>query len=538
MDVIGRKIRPGRIVFTGKRILRIEKIKKASKQYIIPGFVDAHVHVESSMVTPVEFSRMAVRHGSVAAISDPHEIGNVLGEEGVRFMVENGKKTPFKFLFGAPSCVPATPFETAGAELDEKAISRLLDLDGVGFLAEMMNFPGVVNHDQEVMKKIEVARRKNMNIDGHAPGLRGEGLKKYVEAGITTDHECTDKDEAREKISMGMKILIRDGSAAKNFEALIPLIELYPEMIMFCTDDSHPDELKKGHINELVKRSVSMGYDIFNVLRAASFNAARHYGLNMGLLRVQDPADFIIVNNLEEIKILATYIDGIPVYENGKVHIPSVVTENVNAFSGRKLSITQLQVQKASNRMKVIDARDGSLITGREWVTLQEEGSEVNSDVKNDILKITVINRYDPSVEPSVGFVKGFGIKQGAIASSIAHDSHHVVCVGVSDQHMVETIQWIFDHQGGIAIHNGRIVRGLALPIAGLMTDSPVEKAAKKYQELTTIALELGSALHAPFMTLSFMGLLVIPSLKIGDRGLFDVDSFSFTPLFEEEESE
>lgn len=533
MEVIGRTIQPGRIIFRKGKIAHIEKLESKCSQYIIPGFVDAHVHVESSMVTPVEFSKMAVRHGSVAAVSDPHEIGNVLGEEGVKFMVENGKRTPFKFLFGAPSCVPATPFETAGAEIDDRAIERLLKLDGVGFLAEMMNFPGVINNDPVVMKKIELARKRKVNIDGHAPGLKGKGLKKYVDAGINTDHECTGREEALEKIRAGMKILIREGSAAKNFEELIPLMDIVPERLMFCTDDSHPDELTKGHINELVRRAISMGYDIFNVLRAASFNAVRHYGLNMGLLSVQDPADFVIVNDLEEMKVKATYIDGVPVYREGKVHIPSVRTEEINSFAGRKVSVSELKVKKESNRMHVINAKDGALITGKKLVRLTGEGAEVNSDVENDMLKIVVINRYDPSVRPSVGFISGFRIKKGAIASSIAHDSHNVVCVGVADQDMVDTIQWIFSNKGGIAIHDGINVRGLPLPVAGLMTGDAVEKAGAQYLELTRIAGSLGSALHAPFMTLSFMALLVIPSLKIGDRGLFDVDSFSFTPLFE-----
>jgi adenine deaminase len=533
VDVIGRTIQPGRIVCDGNKIVRIERKEKKYAQYILPGFVDAHVHVESSMVTPVEFSRMAVRHGSVAAVSDPHEIANVLGEEGVRFMIGNGNQTPFRFLFGAPSCVPATPFEKAGAELDNEAVGRLLEFEGIGFLAEMMNFPGVINGDPGVMKKIEEAKNRNMPVDGHAPGLRGEGLKKYVAAGITTDHECTDREEALEKIRKGMHILIREGSAARNFTELIPLMELYPEKIMFCTDDCHPDQLARGHINELVRRSISLGYDVFDVLRAASFNPVRHYGLDMGLLGVGDPADFIIVNDLKDMGILATYIDGKPVYQEGRVLIPPVRTKTLNAFSERELLLSDLKVKKQPGLIKVIEAKDGALVTGRKLVTLPEKGTEVICDVDNDILKIVVINRYDPAMKPSVGFIRGFGIKKGALASSIAHDSHHVVCVGVSDRHMLETIKWIFSHQGGIAIHDGSHVRGLSLPIAGLMTALPVEKAGDSYRRLTRIATGLGSTLQAPFMTLSFMSLLVIPSLKIGDRGLFDVDSFSFTPLFE-----
>jgi adenine deaminase len=532
VDVIRKRIAPGKIIFKNGKIDRIEKIKGNFSTWILPGFVDAHVHVESTMVTPVEFSRMAVRHGTITAVSDPHEIGNVLGEQGVRFMVENSQRTPFKFLFGAPSCVPATPFEKSGAEIDERGIGQLLEMDGVGYLAEMMNFPGVIQRDPGVMKKIEVARKKGVPLDGHAPGLIGEGLKKYVETGISTDHECTGQEEAREKIEEGMKILIREGSAAKNFDALIPLMNIAPERLMFCTDDCHPDELSKGHINQLVKRAISMGYDIFNVLRAASFNPVQHYGLDMGLLRPGDPADFIVVDDLSEMRVVETYIDGIPVYKEGKVHIPSVKTEQGNTFAERKITSSEIVVKKKTDRMQVIEANDGSLITGRKLIRIPGKGPVVESNVEEDLMKIVVVNRYDDTVKPAVGFITGFGIRRGAIASSIAHDSHHVVCVGVSDGNILETIQWIFSRKGGIAVHDGERIHGLPLPIAGIMTPIPVEEVGKQYQEMNRIAAQLGSTLHAPFMTLSFMALLVIPTLKIGDRGLFDVDAFSFTPLF------
>lgn len=510
----------------------MEECSSAGNNYILPGFVDAHVHIESSMVTPVEFSRTAVKHGTIAAVSDPHEIGNVLGVEGVRFMVENGKKTPFKFLFGAPSCVPATPFESSGAEITEHDIEYLLKMDGVGFLAEMMNYHGVINDDPVVLKKLKVARNMNMNVDGHAPGLSGDGLKKYVGAGISTDHECESKTEAIEKIGLGMKILIREGSGAKNFEKLISLMNSSPGSLMFCTDDSHPDELVKGHINELVRRAVSLGYDLFNVLRAASLNALQHYGLNIGLLRPRDRADFIIVDNLEDFNVLTTYINGIPVYENGIVGIPSIQTKTINSFTWRKVSLSDLTVEKTSDRMMVMEAIDGALVTRKKIVQLPDAIMEVISNAETDLLKIAVVNRYDPELKPAIGFIKGFGIKQGAIGSSIAHDSHHVICVGTSDRAMVDSINWIFDHRGGIVVHDGNELHGLPLPIAGLMTTEPAEEVGACYQDLTRITKELGSDLHAPFMTLSFMALLVIPSLKIGDRGLFDVDAFSFSPLF------
>jgi len=532
VDIINEKIFKGKIIFKNGKIISVEEFSDAGNKYIIPGFVDAHVHIESSMVTPVEFSRIAVRHGTIAAVSDPHEIGNVLGVEGVKFMVENGSMTPFKFLFGAPSCVPATTFESSGAEINESNIEELLEMNGVGFLAEMMNYPGVINEEPEVIRKIKVARKLKMKVDGHAPGLSGEGLRKYVEAGISSDHECESQKEAIEKIELGMKILIREGSGAKNFEKLIPLMDFYPGSLMFCTDDSHPDELAKGHINELVKRAVFKGYGIFNVLRAASMNAMQHYSLNLGLLRPGDQADFVIVDNLEEINVLATYIDGAPVYKNATVLIPSVSTELVNSFAWRNISMEDLIIVKASNRMMVIEAIDGTLLTRKNIVQLPDAMKEVKSDVEGDILKIAVVNRYDPDLQPAIGFIRGFGINRGAIGSSIAHDSHHVICVGASDQAMVETINWIFNHKGGIAAHDGNELKGLTLPIAGLMTTEPIEKVGTSYLDLNRITIDMGTKLHAPFMTLSFMALLVIPSLKIGDRGLFDVDSFSFSPLF------
>ncbi|MEN8226955.1 MAG: adenine deaminase [Bacteroidota bacterium] len=533
VDVINGKIFKGKLFYEEGVITSVEECSNVGTNYILPGFVDAHVHVESSMVTPVEFSRMAVRHGTIAAVSDPHEIGNVLGVEGVRFMVENGNQTPFKFLFGAPSCVPATPFESSGAMIDDREIENLLKIEGVGFLAEMMNFPGVVHGDPMVMKKLKMAQSKKMKIDGHAPGLSGKDLEKYVKAGITTDHECGSRNEALEKIGLGMKILIREGSGAKNFDELISLMDIAPGSLMFCTDDSHPDELTKGHINELVKRAISAGFNHFDVLRAASLNASLHYGLNIGLLRAHDRADFIVVDSLKEMQVISTYIEGVPVFAKEKTYIPSVDTKIVNAFAKRKISSSDLLVVKSSNRMKVIEAIDGSLITRRGEVLLPDEITEVKSKPEEDLLKIVVVNRYDPDIKPVIGFIRGFGIKHGAISSSIAHDSHHVICVGTSDKAMEESINWIFNRRGGIAVHDGRSIHGLSLPIAGLMTSQPVEVVGKEYMKLTRMIGGLGSSLHAPFMTLSFMALLVIPSLKIGDRGLFDVDRFSFTPLFE-----
>ncbi|MBN1132202.1 MAG: adenine deaminase [Bacteroidales bacterium] len=531
VDIISRKIFPGEVTITGKRIHSVVETGDTYDNFLLPGFVDAHVHVESSMVTPIEFSRMAVRHGTVAVVADPHEIANVSGIPGVRFMVEDGKKSPLKFLFGAPSCVPATPFESSGASIDAEGIKELLSMEGVGFLAEMMNFPGVVHDQKDVLQKIKVARKMGMNIDGHAPGLKGEDLKKYCRAGISTDHECVTVEEAEEKIKNGMHILIREGSGAKNFMSLVPLLKKYPERIMFCTDDSHPDDLLDGHINKLVKKALDLGYDLFDVLRAASLNAKKHYRLNIGMLQPGDPADFIIVNNLRDMKVRSCILDGKEIFDGYTVKIERAHSKPVNNFVARTIEKEEIRLKTLGDRIKVIKAADGSLITEQEIDTIDRSDPFQVSCIAEDRLKLVVVNRYRIA-PPSVGFIRGFGLKKGAIASSIAHDSHNVICVGTEDDVMVELINWIFRHKGGIALHDGQEVFGMPLPHGGIMSDKTLEDAAKVYRALSDRTSLLGSTLYAPFMTLSFMSLLVIPELKLGDKGLFDVNRFAFTPLF------
>jgi adenine deaminase len=531
IDIHNRKIYSARIEIAEGLITRISKTDKETKGYIMPGFVDAHVHIESSMVTPVAFSREAVRHGTIGIVSDPHEIANVLGEEGVDFMVENGKHTPLKILFGAPSCVPATPFESSGACIDAEGVERMLQKPEIGYLSEMMNYPGVVHNDAQVMRKLEAAHRRGVPVDGHAPGITGEELEKYAGAGITTDHECFTYEEAVEKIGQGMHILIREGSGAKNYNALIPLLKEYPDRVMFCTDDLHPDDLVQGHINLVVKKAISEGHDLFDTLRAASLNAQEHYQLKTGLLRVGDPADFIVVDSPENMQVQATYINGAPVFEDGKIHIPEFSTAPVNKFLAGEISETLIQVQAEGAQMKVIQAIDGELITRQKVVAPLVKNGHVISDTANDVLKIVVVNRYDPA-PPAMGVINGFGLKQGALVSSIAHDSHNIICVGTSDRYITETINWVIRNKGGIAVHDGDQVHGLPLEIAGIMSSGSVAYAAGKYKGLSEIASSLGTPLKAPFMTLAFMALLVIPELKMSDKGLFDGRSFSFTPLF------
>lgn len=499
--------------------------------YLIPGFIDAHVHVESSMLVPSEFARLAVTHGTVATISDPHEIANVCGMAGVEYMIENGNQVPFKFYFGAPSCVPATPFETAGGEIDASDIENLMSRSEIHYLAEMMNWPGTVNQDPLVMEKIRISQKYGKPIDGHAPGLKGELAEKYVKAGPNTDHECFTYEEALGKIKLGMKISIREGSAAKNFEALIDLIDDYPEKIMFCSDDKHPDNLAVSHINELAARAIAKGKDVFDVLRAACINPIQHYSLNVGQLRVEDPADFILVKDLEKFEVLATYIQGQKVAENGKTLIPSIKNEVINNFHTSLKKPEDFQIPASGKKVRVIEALDGQLITPEiaGEIILRDGFAESNLD--KDILKITVVNRYEDA-PPAVAFIKNFGLKAGAIASSVGHDSHNIIAVGVDDESICRAVNLLIDAKGGISAVSKKKEEILPLPVGGIMSPDDGYQVAEAYTQIDRMAKEMGSTLNSPFMTLSFMALLVIPDLKLSDKGLFNGQKFKFIELF------
>ncbi|MBK6340248.1 MAG: adenine deaminase [Bacteroidetes bacterium] len=534
IDISNKGIYSCSIFIENGKIKKIDKLgnENPALNYFLPGFVDAHIHIESSMLTPTEFGRLATVHGTIASVSDPHEIGNVLGIDGVNYMIENGKKSPFKFYFGAPSCVPATTFETAGAAINLEEIKTLFENDEIVYLSEMMNFPGVIYDDELVMAKIRLAHQMGKKVDGHAPGLRGDALKKYIAAGISTDHECFTYDEAKEKLSLGMKILIREGSAAKNFEALIPLIDEFPDMIMFCSDDKHPNDLLVGHINLLVKRAIDKGYNIWNILKAACINPVKHYGLNIGQLKENDAADLIIIDNLTDFNILKTFINGELVAENGLPFLPYLEAESPNNFNTELKQIGDFELKAEGEKIRVIEALEGQLITNEiiTEIRLSENGN-VLTDVEKDILKIAVVNRYNNS-KPAVAFIKNFGLKNGALASSVAHDSHNIVVVGVSDEDICAAVNEIIRHKGGLSLSANGDNHILSLPLAGIMTTENGCDVANKYTILDKKAKELGTTLNAPFMTLSFMALLVIPSLKLSDKGLFDVDKFAFTTSF------
>ncbi len=539
IDVHQKKIYPAEIkVENGKIVSITTNLKLQTSNYILPGFIDSHVHIESSMLVPSEFAKLAVVHGTVATVSDPHEIANVCGMEGVEFMIENGKTVPFKFNFGAPSCVPATIFETAGAALNSTDVENLLQRDEIKYLSEMMNFPGVLNEDEEVMKKIAAAHHLLKPVDGHAPGLRGDLAKQYISAGITTDHECFTKEEALDKLQNGMKIIIREGSAAKNFEALINLLNDYPNQMMFCSDDKHPDSLVLGHINQLCARAVAKGINVYKVLQAACVNPVLHYKLDVGLLKEGDAADFIVVKDLEKFEVVKTYINGELVAEDGRSKIKTGKSEIINNFSCSKKKVEDFQYllnkygeEENIEQVNVIEALDGQLITNKLIRNLKDvfvKNGFIESNPENDILKIVVVNRYTNS-PIAKAFIKNFGLKKGAIASSVAHDSHNIVAVGVDDENICRAVDLLIENQGGISAVDNEKEMILALPVAGLMSNEDGYKVAASYTSIDKMVKEkLGSTLSAPFMTLSFMALLVIPHLKLSDKGLFDGDNFSF----------
>ncbi|MEO5674124.1 MAG: adenine deaminase [Chitinophagales bacterium] len=537
VDVIGKKIFPGRIEIESGKIKSVHSQSHTrADHFVLPGLIDAHVHIESSMVVPAEFARIAVTHGTVGTVSDPHEIANVLGIAGIDFMLTSGNKVPFYFNFGAPSCVPASNFETAGVVIDSTAIGEILQRNEFHYLSEMMNYPGVLSDDREVMKKISAAKKLQKPVDGHAPGLKGNAAVKYINAGISTDHECTTYDEAKWKLQHGMKILIREGSAAKNFEALISLLDEFPDMIMFCSDDKHPDDLVKGHMNELVIRALNHGCDMWNVLRAVTLNPVLHYKLECGLLRLGDSADFIVIDNFTKFNVLRTVVCGELIAEEGQSFISRMATSAINNFKCTLKSAADFSLPynetSPEKKVRVIEAIDGQLTTKTFFHPLDKLLSNhgLNADIENDILKFTVVNRYSDA-KPAVAFIKNFGLRGGAIASSVGHDSHNILSVGVSDEMISRAVNLIIRSKGGLAAVTESDEEILPLPVAGLMSDEDIYKVAEAYSHIDSTVRQMGSSLHAPFMTLSFMALLVIPQLKLSDKGLFDGERFEFISL-------
>ena len=530
VDIQNKRIYKGEVIIENGKITSIVEKEHNVNHYILPGFVDAHIHIESSMLVPSEFAKLAVKHGTVATVSDPHEIANVLGVEGVEFMIANGKKVPFKFNFGAPSCVPATSFESAGAIINSDGIKTLMANPDIKYLAEMMNYPGVIFDDEEVLKKIAWAKHYNKPVDGHAPGLQGDDVTKYINAGISTDHECFTYDEALEKLQKGMKILIREGSAAKNFEALINLLPVHYQDMMFCSDDKHPDDLLVNHINKLCARAVAKNMDVFKVLQTACINPVKHYNLDVGLLKEGDFADFTVVEDLTNFKTLQTYINGELVFDKGTSLIESVPFKILNNFNTDKKQVSDFRFESSAKQIRVIEALNGELVTKEIIKNSLIENGNLVSNVNKDVLKMTVVNRYQ-NQKPSIAFIKNFGLKEGAIASSVGHDSHNIIAIGVSDTAICKAVNLIIESKGGICAVSNSGSKVISLPVAGIMSDTSGDVIGNQYAQLDKMAKVMGSKLHAPYMTLSFMALLVIPSLKLSDKGLFDGTNFKFTSL-------
>ena len=535
VDLHTRRTYPAAVTIEDGRIAAIVELAEAPPRYIMPGFVDAHIHIESSMLVPTAFARLAVVHGTVATVSDPHEIANVCGMAGVHYMIDNARQSPFKFHFGAPSCVPATGFETAGAALDARAVAHLLADPDIWYLSEMMNYPGVLNSDPEVMAKIAAAHSMGKPIDGHAPGLRGTQAAAYAAAGITTDHECFTLVEALDKVALGMHILIREGSAARNFEALAPLLGLHPDKVMFCSDDKHPDELVAHHINDTVRRALEKGYDLYDVLRAACINPVLHYRLPVGMLRPGDPADLIVVSDLTTLHIEQTWINGMLVAGNGTTLLPQIEADIINNFNTNRRTPAHLAIKAVSDRpIRVIEAIEGQLITNLLWAAPTIQGGYLVSDTTTDVLKMVVVNRYEPDIPVAIAFIRNFGLQQGALASTVAHDCHNIIAVGVDDDSLCAAINALIDNKGGIAVaRTATHIQTMSLPVAGLMSGGDGYAVAADYTRIDALAKKLGTPLHAPFMTLSFMALLVIPSLKLSDKGLFDGSAFEFVNVQE-----
>lgn len=532
VDIHKRCIFPAVIAIHNSRISDISKNEEKMNNFILPGLIDSHVHIESSMLTPSFFAEAAVRHGTIGAISDPHEIANVMGLEGIEFMIKDGSKSPLYFWFGAPSCVPATDFETSGAEIGSREVCELLLRNEIKYLSEMMNFPGVINSDRKVIEKMLCARSVGKPIDGHAPGLKGKDLAKYAEAGISTDHECSTMEEAREKIALGMKIQIREGSAARNLDSLKELIREVPDKVMLCSDDIHPETLKERHINKLVSKLIKEGFDLFDVVRSCTVNPAEHYRLESGTLRTGDFADFIVVDGMKEMNVLETWIKGIQVYNRGRILFTPEVAGRINNFNCSYIAAEKIKVEKKGSKMRVMVATDGELLTGS-FLKNCTDSEIIGSDTAADILKIVVKGRYNDS-PPAIGFINGFGLKNGAIATSVAHDSHNLICVGVSDSDIITCMNRVISMKGGLAVTIAGHTSSLELGTAGIMSSENCTDVARKYEELGRIIRSAGCKLSAPFMTLSFMSLLVIPELKICDRGLFDVNVFRPVSLFVE----
>jgi len=507
-------------------------------RFVAPGFIDAHVHIESSMSCPAEFARCVLPHGTTTVAADPHEIANVLGAEGIGYMIDSSKDQPVNIYYTLPSCVPATDMETSGAKLGADDLLPFMNNSQIIALAEMMNFPGVIYRDNEVLRKIEGMKKQRKPVDGHAPGLTGRDLHAYISAGISSDHECTTEKEAKEKLNAGMHIMIREGTGAKNLKNLLPIINRQTSRrLMWCTDDRHPhDIIKEGHIDFIVRSAIRMGLDPLTAIQMATINTAEYFGLNnVGAIGPGRQADLVVFSDIKNPVIEEVYFRGNLAAREGKILPEIKKPAPLNIWPSMNVDIDKIDfsIPAVSRQARVIEIIPHQLITGQSLIKVAVSGNSAISDIKRDILKIAVVERHKGTGNTAVGFVRGFDLKQGALASSVAHDSHNIIIVGTNDEDMKTALEAVFKMGGGLAAaSNGKILANLSLPIAGLMSLQPVKTIKEKLDNLIDISREFGSSLNDPFMTLSFLALPVIPELKITDKGLVDVAKFRIVPLF------
>jgi adenine deaminase len=517
-----------------------KKIVDVDSRYVAPGFIDSHVHIESSMACVAEFARAVLVHGTTTVAADPHEIANVLGSAGIEYMLQSAEHQPMNLYFTLPSCVPATDMETSGARLTAEDLRPFLRKEKIVALAEMMNYPGVLMRDPAVLSKITTARQQKKPVDGHAPGLKGRKLHAYIAAGVQSDHECTTEQEAREKLAAGMVIMIRQGTGAKNLQALLPAINATTSRrMMWCTDDRHPNDLiQEGHIDSIVREAIQSGLDPHLAIQMATLNPADYFGLShLGAIAPGRQADLVVFSDIKKPVIEQVYCQGILTAENGKIRaeVQFPATGTVAPAMHIDVQNVDFSMPAEQGRIRVIEIVSDQLITRQRIEATPVKNHQAVSEPSKDLLKIAVVERHRGTGNIGRGYIKGFGLKQGALASSVAHDSHNIIVVGTADEDMQAALEAVVEMGGGLAaVSNGRLLAGLALPIAGLMSLEPVRTVRDQLERLIEIAHELGTTLQDPFMTLSFMALPVIPELKLTDMGLIDVSKFEVVPLFVE----
>ena len=507
-------------------------------RYVAPGFIDSHVHIESSMTCISEFAKAVLVHGTTAVAADPHEIANVLGAAGIEYMLKSAEQQPMNIYFTLPSCVPATDMETAGAHLTAEDLQPFFDREKIVALAEMMNFPGVIFRDADVLAKIESARLQKKPVDGHAPGLKEQALYAYIAAGIQSDHECTTAQEAKEKLMAGMYIMVREGTGAKNLQALLPVINAKTSRrMMWCTDDRHPHDLiEDGHIDSIVREAIASGLDPMIAIQMATLNPAEYFGLShLGAIAPGKQADLVVFSDIKKPVIDQVYYRGVLTAENGRIQddirFPAAAT--VPPSIQVELPNIDFSIPAEKNRVRVIEIVAGQLITHERIEKAAVKNNEAVSDVSRDLLKIAVVERHKGTGSIGKAFVKGFGIQRGALASSVAHDSHNIIIVGATDEDMQAALKAVVQMGGGLAaVLDQKILAELALPVAGLMSLEPVRSVRDQLDRLIQSSHEMGAELKDPFMMLSFLALPVIPELKLTDRGLIDVNKFEVVSLF------